>query len=167
MSLDAIFNRRSVRKFTDEKLTDEQITALLKAAMHAPSARNFRPWEFIVVTDKEKMKEIMKVHQYSQMLEEAACAIIVCANDEKKYMDYWIQDCSAATENILIAATELGLGSVWLGIYPDEQRMNGIKKIFNIPKNFTPVSGVAIGYAANKIPALDKFDSSMIHYEQW
>ncbi len=167
-----IFRRASVRKYTDQLVTEEQIEMLMKAAMAAPSAKNCQPWEFIVVQNKETFKRIMEYHPYSSMLKEAALAIIVCANTEKespdlKGLDFWIQDCSASTQNILLQAAEMGLGGVWLGVYPKDKLVEETKKLFNLPKNIIPFSIISIGYPAQEIIPKDKFDKTKIHYEKW
>jgi nitroreductase len=136
--------------------------------MAAPSAENQQPWEFIVVTDKEILNNITKIHPYSQMLREAALVIIVCADLAKEInTGYWVQDCAAATENILIEAKYLGLGSVWLGVYPREERVTGIKKLFNLPEEVMPLSIVSIGYPAEEKEPSDRYDESRIHINKW
>ena len=167
--MEAIFNRRSVRNYTAQPVSEELITILLKAAMAAPSAGNEQPWEFIVVRDRNLLLSVTKVHAYSHMLKEAQSAIIVCADlNRKKYpQDYWVQDCSAATQNILLAAAELGLGSCWLGVYPDSERVEGFRQIFAIPEHIVPFSAIAVGYAAKPQKAVDRFDQQRVHLEKW
>ena len=163
-----IFERRSIRKYTDQKISDRDLKELLKAAMAAPSAGNQQPWEFIVVTGKEILNNITKFHPYSKMLREAALAIIVCADlTRERHTGYWVQDCAAATENILIEAKHLGLGSVWLGVYPREERVTGIKKLFNLPEEVMPLSIVSIGYPAEVKEPSNRYDESRIHINKW
>ena len=129
-----ILERRSIRKYTGKPVSDELIEKLLRAAMAAPSAGNQQPWEFVVIKDRNTMDAVTEIHPYSLMLKEAAFAIVVCADLEKeKHQGYWPQDCAAATENILIEAQYLGLGAVWLGVYPREDRVEGVKKLLNLP----------------------------------
>ena len=167
--MEAIFTRRSIRNFTSEQVTDEQITKLLQAAMAAPSAGNEQPWEFIVVRERASLEEITKFHQYSQMLKEAPAAIVVCADPGRsKYpFDYWIQDCAAATQNILLAAVTAGLGTCWLGIYPQPERVEGLRKIFSIPESIVPFAIVAVGYAAKPVHISDRFDEKRVRVEKW
>jgi len=163
-----IFERRSIRKYTNKKITDKELEELLKAAMAAPSASNEQPWEFIIVTDNKILESITKFHTNSQMLKEAAAAIIVCGNlTKEKVPGYWIQDCSAATENILIEARYLGIGSVWLGVYPTKERVKGVKKLFNLPKKIIPLSIVSLGYPAEEKEPSKRYDESRIHTNIW
>ncbi|WP_315116340.1 nitroreductase family protein [uncultured Clostridium sp.] len=164
----AIFERRSIRKYTGEKVSEELVGKLLKAAMAAPSAGNQQVWEFIVVRDRKVLEDITKAHQYSQMLKEADLAIIVCADTSReKYKGYWVQDCSAATENILVEAQHLGLGAVWLGVYPVEQRVKDIKKLFKLPEDVYPLSIISIGHPGERKEHSDRFDKNKIHYDRW
>jgi nitroreductase len=127
--MNAILNRRSIRKYKDIKVSDETIEQLLKAGMAAPSAGNEQPWEFVVLRDKEIMKKITEIHPYSQMLLSTDAAIVVCGDESKEvFKGFWVQDCSAAAENILIAAEDMGLGAVWLGVYPMADRVDAYKR---------------------------------------
>lgn len=141
---------------------------LLKAAMSSPSAGNEQPWEFVVITDRNILCAIPKFHPYAQMLHEAPAAILVCGDlKREKYKGYWVQDCSAATENILIEVVEQGLGAVWIGIYPIEERITGMRKLLAIPETIIPFSLIAIGYPAENKEPSDRFDASRIHYNTW
>lgn len=161
-----IYNRKSIRKYTNEQVSDDQVKDLLKAAMAAPSAGNAQPWDFIVVRNKDTFEEILKISKYSTPLKTASVAIIVCGNsDKEKFPGYWVQDCSAATENILLRAEEIGLGGVWLGIYPEEGRVNGLKKLFNLPETITPLAVISIGYPDENRAATDRFNEDNIHFE--
>jgi len=163
-----IYNRKSIRKYTNEQVSNDQVKDLLKAAMAAPSAGNAQPWDFIVVRNKDTFEEIMKISKYSTPLKTASVAIIVCGNkDKEKFPGYWVQDCSAATENILLRAEEIGLGGVWLGIYPEEGRVNGLKKIFNLPETITPLAVISIGYPDENRDTTDRFNEDNIHFETW
>ena len=168
-----IFKRTSVRKYTTEPVSKENIELLLKAGMAAPSAMNIQPWEFIVVEARENLNKIMEIHPYSAMLKEAPLAIVVCADIEKTAYEgfsekkYWVQDCSAATQNIMLQAAELNLGSVWLGTYPKEEVYKPISELFKLPSNVIPITIIAIGHPDGEVLPKDKFDSNKIHYESW
>ncbi|MBB6215924.1 nitroreductase [Anaerosolibacter carboniphilus] len=166
--MDAILSRKSIRKYKDIKVSDEIIEELLKAGMAAPSAGNEQPWEFIVLRDKEIMKKITEVHPYSKMLLEADVAIVVCGDESKEvYKGFWVQDCSAATENILVAVEEKGLGAVWLGVYPMEDRVDAIKEILNLPSSVIPLSILPVGYPDEQRKPADRFDKTRIHFDRW
>jgi nitroreductase len=166
--LKEILERRSIRKYLELPVSEGDIEKLLRAAMAAPSAGNQQPWEFILIKDRKIMAGITKFHPYSQMLNEAALAIVICADlDKEKHVGYWVQDCSAATENILIEAQHLGLGSVWLGIYPREDRVKGLKELLNLPERVMPLSIVSLGYPAVKKDPSDRYDKLRIHINKW
>lgn len=167
--LDTIFQRRSIRRFTNDKVSDELVEKLLRAAMAAPSAGNQQPWDFIVVRDKTTFEKIMQIHPYSSPLKEANVAIVVCGNTsrETRHLGYWVQDCSAATQNILLEAQYLGLGAVWLGVYPVEERVLGLKNLFKLPQSIVPLSIVAVGYPAEQKGPADRFDEAKVHHEKW
>jgi len=144
------------------------VKLLLRAGMVAPSADDERPWHFIVVNDRVQRKKITGVHPSAHMVDEAPGVILVCGDlSLQKAQGFWIQDCSAATENILIEAHFQGLGAVWLGIYPVEGRIEGFRRIFNLPDNVIPFSLVVFGFPKeNKEPA-NRYDVSRIHYDCW
>lgn len=166
-----IFERTSVRKYTDKPVTKKQIETILKAAMAAPSAKNCQPWEFVVLQERKTLLKITEFHPFSAMLKEAPLAIVVCGNKTKIAVegieDLWVQDCAAATQNILLQATELDLGSVWMGVYPKKNLEKEITYLVNLPDYIVPFSIVAIGYAAEKVKPKDKFDPAKIHWEKW
>lgn len=165
-ALDVIFTRRSIRQYTDEPVTEEQVKTLLEAGMNAPSANNRQPWHFIVVDARERLNAIMEIHPYSKMLEQAPLAIVVCA-DITRSERYWQQDCAAATENTLLAARALGLGSVWLGVYPKEDRTKGIIRLFDLPEHIRPLCVIAVGHPAEEAGRVDRYESSKVHRNQW
>jgi nitroreductase len=166
--MDAILTRRSIRHYTAQPVAEELITGFLKAAMAAPSAGNEQPWEFVVLTERTILDRIPSFHPYAAMLKEAPAAILVCGDlAREKHEGYWVQDCSAATENILIAVKEKGLGAVWLGIYPREERVRGLRQLLSIPETIVPFALVAIGYPAEKKEPADRFDASRLHYNSW
>lgn len=167
-AIQAILTRRSIRRYTDRQVSDELIKQLLESAMSAPSAGNEQPWHFVVIKDRQILNEIPKIHPYSSMLKEAPLAILVCGDESlQKYKGYWVQDCSAATENLLIAVNALGLGGVWLGVYPIEERVVGIRKLLAMPENVIPFSLISIGYPAEQKPPANRYDESRIHYDRW
>ena len=167
-----IFKRTSVRKYKTDSVSKENIELLLKAGMAAPSAMNTQPWEFVVIQDRVILDKITEIHPYSHMLKQAPLAIMICADFEKglpelKPKKFWIQDCSAVTQNIMLQATELNLGSVWLGVYPKEEICKPLSEIFKLPSNIIPFSIIAIGHPEGEVYPKDKFDPNKIHYEKW
>ncbi len=168
MLLKEIENRRSVRKFLNKDLSQEQIDLLLLAGSKAPSAFNKQPWEFIVVTNKELLNKITEFHKYTQMLKQAPVAIIVLGNKEVTTVDEFIfADCSAVSQNILIQATHMDLGSCWCAVGPNEERINGVKQLFNIPDNLVPVSIIALGYEDGSRPSVEKSLENKVHYNKY
>lgn len=166
--IEAIMTRRSIRHYIRRDVDKSLIDLLLKSAMYAPSARNEQPWHFIAIDQTELFEEIMKVHPYASMLSGAGAAILVCG-DEKLELSkgYWPVDCSAATQNILLAAHSLGLGAVWLGVYPRNERMDGIRKIFNLPDHIQPFSLVSIGYPAEKKKITERYKEERVRWNHW
>ena len=167
-TMDVIRSRRSIRKYTDQQVSEQDINELLKAGMAAPSANNCQPWHFVVINDHQVMDRIPEFHPYSKMLKYASVAIPVCIDKNLENADgYGIQDCSAATQNILLAAHAKGLGAVWLGIYPRKVRIEGVKKLLGIPGGIMPLSLISIGYPAEEKPPENRFDEARIHYNKW
>ncbi len=170
-TISTIFNRKSVRHYTSEKVTQEQLTLLAKAGMAAPSAVDKRPWAFITIKDREVLDELANKLPYAKMLKQATGAIVVCG-DMSKALDgdakpYWIQDCSAASENILLAAESMGLGAVWTGVHPIKERELLVQKILNIPSDKIPLNVIAIGYPTGEDHPKDKWDESVLHTDKW
>ncbi len=166
--MEGILTRRSIRKYTNKEVSDDQIQILLKVGMYAPSASNQQPWHFVVITDGEILDEIAEVHPYAKMLKQAQLAILVCGDTERELSKgYWVVDCSAATQNILLAAHDLGLGAVWLGVHPRVERKNEIRKIFDLPQNIQPMSLISVGYPNEKKETPDRFKPERIHYNAW
>lgn len=163
-----IFKRRSIRKFKEEAIPDEALSQILKAAMAAPSANNIKAWHFVVITKTELLARLAQIHPYGKMLNQAAAAILVCGDTTKQSVTgYLHMDCAAATQNILLEATSLDIGSIWLGIYPREKRMMEISNLLHIPKNMLSVSLVALGYAAEYKPANNPWQAEAVHYNKW
>ncbi len=163
--LSIVFARRSIRQYTSEPVTESDIQALLEAAMAAPSARNEKPWHFVVVRDRERLRRLAGVHQHAHMLERAAVGIAVCGVPAQS--EYWVQDTSAATENILLAATALGLGAVWIGVHPKPDREKRVREMLALPEEVTPLCLIAIGHPAEEKPPRTQFDPSRVHEERW
>jgi nitroreductase len=166
MPVDLILSRRSIRKFTSDPVSESDLTALLEAGMAAPSSRNLKPWHFVTVTSRETLDRLAEAHPHGKMLFEAAAAIAVCAEIDIS-PDYWIQDCSAATENILVAAASLNLGSCWLGCHPREDRIESIGAILGIPGNIGILSLIALGHPAEVKEPRTQYDESRVHRETW
>lgn len=166
--MNVILNRKSIRKYKDIKLSDDIVEELLRAGMQAPSAGNEQPWEFVVLRDKEIMKKITEFHPYSKMLLNTNLAIVVCGDKGKEVLkDFWVQDCSAATENILLAAEDKGLGAVWLGVYPIEDIVDALKKLLSLPESVIPLSIIPVGYPDEQRETVSRFNKSRIHYNRW
>ena len=166
--MDSIFNRSSVRSFDGRKVEPEKIELLMKAAMAAPSACNQQPWEFVVVTDPALLQELSKCSPYAGCIGQAPLGIAVCMRTEGLRAPEYAQiDASAATENILLEAVELGLGAVWLGIAPGQERMESVRRVIGAPENIQPFGLVACGYPAKPVVPANRYDSARIHYERW
>lgn len=166
--LQTILSRRSIRKYTGQEVSEGQLNDLLKAAMSAPSAGNQQPWHYIVIKDKNLLSQVPTYHPHAVMLKEAPVAILVCGDESlEKYKGYWVQDCSAAVQNILIAAHGMGLGAVWLGIHPIVNRQAGIRQIFGIPENITPFALVALGYPNEEKEPANRFNEARVHTNRW
>ena len=163
---EVLLKRRSIRKFTNGPVSDEMINELLHAAMSGPSACNKRPWEFYVITNEQKLNELKSASRFTKYT--AKLAIVVCGNLSHalplKMAEYWIQDCSAATENILLRATDLGLGTVWCGIYPQKKAEERVQKILEIPNKQIPLNIIFIGHPAEEPEARDQYDEKRVHY---
>ena len=166
MSLDFIYRRRSIRKFTSEPVSLEMELELLKSAMAAPSAMNLKPWHFVVVTDTGTLKLLAQAHPHGKMLTEATLAIAVIGDPEISE-HYWIQDCTAATENILLAVSALNLGAVWLGCTPRHERVSAIQSILEIPADKPVLSLIAIGHPGEEKPARTQYDETRVHRNKW
>jgi nitroreductase len=167
-AIKAIKTRFSIRQYTDKIISNKILCELIELGMNAPSAGNEKPWHFIIINNKELLNKIPDFHNHSKMLTEASSAILVCFDiNLEKHKGMAVQDCSAATENILIAANAKGLGSVWLGIYPKENRMKGMKNLLDIPKNIIPFSLISLGYPKNIENKNRIIENNRIHYNMW
>jgi nitroreductase len=166
--MEAILSRRSIRRYTPDPVPEEVIQELLAAAMSAPSASNEQPWQFVVIDDRHLLDEIPKFHPYAGMLKQAPLAIAVCGDLKLEMMSgYWIQDCSAATENLLLAAHAKGLGAVWLGVHPREERANSVGELLGLPEQVRPLCLISIGYPAEQKPPSHRYDASRVHRNRW
>lgn len=159
-----IFHRTSIRKYEKRKVEEDKIKRLLRAAMAAPSAGNQQPWEFYVVTARGKLEQLSQCSPYAGMLKEAPLGIVVCCQKDCRLPDYAQIDCSAAVENLLLEADFLGLGAVWLGIAPLEDRMKAVGEVLEISPNLYAFSIVACGYPAEEKTQQDRYDETRIHY---
>lgn len=166
--LDALFTRRSIRKFSGEVPDDEDIKAIVRAGFYAPSAHNNQPWHFVVIKEEKVLKEIAEMHPYAKMLTQAGCAVIVCGDSEKeKRQGFLVQDCSAAIENMLLAAHGLDLGAVWCGLFPMNTLTDGVKNILSLPDNILPVGMVVIGNSLEERNASERYDETKVHFNKW
>jgi len=169
-ALELIHNRKSVRSFTDELVSKEDLLIILKAGMDSPSAVNFQPWNFVVVTEKDVLNKLAEGLPYAKMLRNAGAAIIVCALPEKAFdgsIDYAVIDSTLATENILLATEALGLGAVWTASYPDEARMNFVRSVLDIPENIIPLNIIPVGHPSADEAGKNKFKEENIHWDKW
>jgi nitroreductase len=165
-AMEAILSRRSIRKYTSETISDEIVTELLEAAMSGPSAHNGQPWSFVVITERKILDAVPSFHPYASMLKNSPLTIAVCG-DSKLQPLFWEQDCSAATENILLAANALGLGAVWLAIHPYEERVGGLRKLLVLPENVIPLCLVSVGYPNEQKPPGQRYDPAKVHHNGW
>ena len=163
--LEGLLTRRSVRKYSDQPVPEELITEIIRYAMYAPSAKNLRPWHFMPVNDRKIMEGIMQVHPFSTMLAYAPWAIIVYGDPTAAFTpEYMPVDCAIATENLLLAAHAKGLGAVWLGVYPQQQRMDGIRELIPIPDHIVPFAVVSVGYPGRDYSTVpERFEPEKLH----
>jgi nitroreductase len=167
-ALEAIMSRKSVREFEAKPVPEEAVKKMLAAAMQAPSARKGLPWHFVVVTDRKKLAALKEFHPHAAMAADAPLGILVCADtSNERSRGYFVHDCAAATENLLLAAHALGLGGVWTGVHPSEGRMEGFRRLFGIPAHVAPISFAVIGYPKAKEAARPRYDEERVHMENW
>jgi len=166
--IEAIRTRRSIRQFQNLPVDEDKVTAIIEAAMLAPSAGNQQPWHFIVISDRAKLDAIPTFHPHSKMVLQAPVAILICGDPTgTPWPDFWVQDCSAATENALLAARSFGLGSVWAGIYPVAERMTGFRNLLAIPDHVYPFSLIPLGWPIGEFQAAERFKPERIHRDSW
>ncbi|MBN1410575.1 MAG: nitroreductase family protein [Spirochaetales bacterium] len=163
--LDFIFKRRSIRAYKDTPLSEKDIKSLLEAGMASANASNRKPWHFVVVDDRAVLNELADTHPYGGMLRNAALAIAVCG--DTAISDWWVQDCSASTENILLAATALGLGAVWIGCHNRIEREDAVRKVLKIPATVGVLSLISIGYPDETKRARTQYSEKKVHRNNW
>lgn len=170
-ALENIMTRTSVRSYTQQTISADTIEFLLKAGMAAPTAVNAQPWHFVAINDRAKLDELAGTNRYASMLKQAPLAIVVCG-DMNKALDgsnreYWIQDCSAATENILLAANALGLGAVWTGVYPTEERVKAVSQVLKLPESIIPLCTIVIGHPSGPQQPKDKWKPENVSFNEF
>lgn len=168
--IDNILARRSIRRYTAEPVQPEQVETLLKAAMAAPSAGNRKPWHFIVVTDPATRQALAAAHPHAQMVVESPVVIVPCGEPALSLPgreEYWIQDLAAATENILVTAPSLGLGTVWCGVFPIAERVAAVRRILGVPDHVIPFALIAVGHPAEHKEPRTQYDPARVHMEHW
>ena len=167
-ALEALKTRRSVRAFTNRPVDLEVVRELVRAAQHAPSAGNEQPWHFILITEREVLDRIPDYHPYAGMLAEAPVAVLVCADvREERHPGMWVQDCAAATQNLLLAAHAKGLGAVWVGIHPREDRIGPLRALTGLPETVIPFALVPVGFPAETPDQEDRYRPERIHMNRW
>ncbi|HTZ40265.1 MAG TPA: nitroreductase family protein [Syntrophales bacterium] len=170
-TLKTIFSRKSVRSYKDVAVPKEKIEMLVRAGMAAPTAVDKRPWEFIVITDKKLLSRLADALPYAQMAKQAAAGIVVAGDTKKQWGGrdsiYWIMDCSAASENILLAAESMALGAVWTAIYPEEGRAEAVRNILGLPGHIIPLNFIPIGVPQGTEKPKDKYNPAQIHWNKW
>ena len=170
-TIEDIMTRTSVRAYSDKAVGSEQIDTLLRAAMAAPTAGNKQPWRFVVINDKATLNAISENFHTMTMAKDAAVAVIMCGDVTATFdgdgRDYWIQDVSAASENLLLAAHAMGLGAVWCGIYPQMSRVEQFSEMLHLPENIIPMACICIGYPTGETTPKDKWKPEYIHYDTW
>lgn len=166
-----IMTRTSIRDYTSQQVEKEKVETILKAGMAAPTAKNSQPWSFVVVDSRDQLQKISEAMHNAKMTAKASFAIVVCGNMDKAMTgagrEYWIQDVSAVSENILLAAHGLGLGAVWTGVYPVQERMQSITTILALPESQIPFCVIPVGYPAESPLPKDKWNPANIHYNTW
>lgn len=172
-ALEAIFTRRSVRKFTDKPIEEEKLRQILEAAMSGPSCVNARDWAFVVVTEKEKLRQMAQANgRPAQPLKEAAAGILVCGDLQRAFgpaPEYWVIDVAITAQNICLSTQAVGIGSVWLGTWPQMDRVENQRRLFDLPETVTPHSIIALGYPAGEsaAPRESRYEEDRVHWEKW
>ncbi len=171
--IDCIMTRASVRSYSDRQVDDSTVNKILRAGMAAPTAANQQPWNFVVVTEQNLKDSITAAFEYTKMVEHCSFAVVVCGDMDRLFKGdigeggFWVEDCSAASENMLLAAHALGVGGVWCGIYPLKDREETLRRILKLPSNLTPLNVMAFGYPAQPVAPKDKWDEAKIHYNSY
>lgn len=164
----AITTRHSVRKYSGVKINEEQWEMIFRAGFAAPSAHNLQPWHFIRIDEDKKLEEIAAIHPYAKMLPSAGGAILICADITiQESIGFAVEDCSAAMQNMLVAINGLGLGGVWIGIYPVDELVAAMRSFFDLPDNILPIGLMAVGNKVSSREPLDKYKPEKIHHNTW
>jgi nitroreductase len=167
-TLEAIKTRRSIRKFKPQPASRQMVKELLEAAMFAPSAGNEQPWQFIVVDERKILDEVPRICPTAAMCRQAPVAVLVCGDASlERYQGFWVLDCSAAVQNLLLAAHAMGLGAVWAGVYPLKDRVEGFRRLFSLPEGITPFALVPLGYPDQKPGLQERYREERVHYNGW
>jgi nitroreductase len=167
-ALETIHTRRSIREYQDRPVPDALVEQVIAAAMMAPSAGNARPWQFVVISDAGLKAQIPRIHPHASMAADAPVSVLVCGDPGlERYPGNWIADCSAATQNLLLAAHAQGLGSVWTGVYPEKERMAGFRQLLGLPERLMPLALLPLGYPAEGGGRAERFDREKIHRNGW
>ena len=166
--LEAIFTRRSIRQYQPTPVPDELLDKILAAGMAAPSAGNQQPWQFVIICKRDLLDKIPSISPYTEMVRQVSTAILVCGDLRlERFKGYWMQDCCAAVENILLAAHGLGLGAVWTAVYPEDSRIDGFRELVGLPEHVIPLALVPIGYPNTPSASVNRFNRTRIHYDGW
>lgn len=166
--IEALLNRRSIRKYKNNKIEKDKIDTILKAAMYAPSAMNLQAWHFIVIDDQSVLVETIKSIPHAELLKQTPAAILVCGNSEIEKNESWmLQNCSASIQNILLAAHGLGIGTCWIAIHGMPEVVSNVVKQFNLPKNVVPIALISLGFPDETVTAEERFKENKIHYNKW
>lgn len=163
--LENIFSRKSVRDYTDQEVSKETLEMLVKAGMAAPSGKNVQPWSFVIVSDRNALDKMAEGLPYAKMLKKARHAIVVCGDVEKS--SYWYLDCSAASQNILLAIEAMGLGGVWTAAYPYDDRIQVVRETIGLPENIIPLNVIPVGYPKGNDKIKDKWDIQKVHWDKY
>jgi nitroreductase len=167
-ALEAIRTRRSIRQYQDRPVPQDLVQRVLAAAMSAPSACNAQPWQFIVIRDRALLKEVPRINPHAAMAERAPLAILVCGDLSLEISaGYWVVDCAAAVQNLLLAAHVLGLGAVWTGVYPQQDRIEGFRRLLKLPPQVVPHSLIVMGYPAEEPAHEDRYRPDRVHHDGW
>lgn len=167
-AFDALLGRRSIRRFAARDIGEPELKRILEAGMAAPSAGNQQPWRFVVLRDPRVKADVAALSPHASLLTDAPLGIVVCGDlDAEKHAGFWIQDCSAAAENMLLAAHAMGLGAVWLGYYPREERWRGAQRVLSIPERVVPLAVLALGPPAEQKGPANRYEASFIHINRW
>ncbi len=163
--LDLIKKRRSIRKYTNEPVSDADVKVLLEAAMAAPSADNIQPWEFVVVREETLRRQLAETHPWSRMCASAPVVFVICGDERRS--GHWVEDTSATTENLLLAAAGLDLGAVWVGVYPQSGYEKHVRDVLGIPRQLRVLCLVPVGHPAESKPPHTKYNERKVHHDRY